>query len=188
MSTVNVSLVAMLASTWSIWKKKIMPSTKSTSRHTSTTIWKPTVWKNFLSLYTRRFVKIPKETVAAVVEEASIKMKDPNYSAVMVGGFVQEQPQGAQYISSYADELGGGEAVAGAVFHAAVLALCFQRANNRSVRSLAFEDLDRVSEGDRKQLLEKAQPAILGYIEANVEGEVNQRVLMLLALAMDSVS
>jgi len=133
-------------------------------------------------------VKIPKETVAAVVEEASIKMKDPNYSAVMVGGFVQEQPQAAQYISSYADELGGGEAVAGAVFHAAILGLCFQRANNRSVRALAFEDLDRASEGERKERLEKGQPALLGYIEANVEGEVNQRVLMLLALAMDDVT
>ena len=133
-------------------------------------------------------MKIPKDTVAAVVEEASQKMKDPNYSAVMVGGFVQEQPQAAQYISSYADELGGGEAVAGAVFHAALMALCFQRANNRSVRTMTFEDLDNVSEGDRKERLEKMQPAVLGYIEANVEGEVNQRVLMLLALAMDWVT
>jgi len=33
-------------------------------------------------------MKLTKDQVAAVVTEASNKMSDPNYSAVMVGGFV----------------------------------------------------------------------------------------------------
>ena len=34
---------------------------------------------------------LKKEAVTAVVAEASQKMSDPNYAAVMVGGFVQTQ-------------------------------------------------------------------------------------------------
>ena len=43
-------------------------------------------------------MKLTKDQVASVVTEASQKMSDPNYSAVLVGGFVQNQTPVAQFI------------------------------------------------------------------------------------------
>ena len=133
-------------------------------------------------------MKIPVETVVEVVKEASAKMKDPSYSQVMVGGFVQEQPSAAKYISAHADELGGAEGVINAIFHAALLARCFQRANNRSVRAMTFDELNHVADGNREATLSQLQPAVLEYIEANIEVDPMKRVLILLALAMEWVS
>ncbi|MBT8493572.1 MAG: hypothetical protein KJO07_10980 [Deltaproteobacteria bacterium] len=133
-------------------------------------------------------MRIAEKTVAEVVQEASAKMSDPNYSAVLVGGFVQEQPATCEYIKSNLDEMGGAEAVVNCIFHAALIAVCFQRGNNRSVRTMEFDDLDYVSDGDRKEKLEGQQPAILAYIEENVENDGMKRVLMLIALAMEWVS
>lgn len=133
-------------------------------------------------------MKIPEKTVAEVVAEASTKMSDPNYSAVMVGGFVQTQDAAAKYISAHEREIGGAEGVVNTIFHAALIALCFQRANNRTVRSLTFDDLDHVSSGDRTALLAKQQPAVLEYIEQNVEKAEMKSLLMLLALAFEWAS
>lgn len=133
-------------------------------------------------------MKIPEKTVVEVVQEASMKMSDPNYSAVLVGGFVQEQPSASEYIKSHIDDMGGAESVVNCIFHAALIALCFQRGNNRTVRTMSFDELDYVSDGDRNAKLQEQQPAILGYIEMNVDNEAMQRVLVLLALAMEWVS
>ena len=78
-------------------------------------------------------MKIREETVVEVVQEASTKMADANYSAVMVGGFVQTQAAAAQYISAFATELGGPEGVVNTIFHASLIAVCFQRAYGRTV-------------------------------------------------------
>jgi hypothetical protein len=133
-------------------------------------------------------VKIPVETVLDVVKEASAKMSDPSYSQVLVGGFVQEQPSAAKYISAFAQELGGAEGVINTIFHAALLTKCFQRANNRSVRTMSFDELNHVADGDREETLSQLQPAVLEYLHANVELDEMKRVLMLLALAMEWVS
>jgi hypothetical protein len=133
-------------------------------------------------------MRITEATVVDVVKEASGKMTDPNYSAVMVGGFVQTQAPAAQYISAHASELGGPEGVVNTIFHAALIALCFQRANRRSVRGIRFDELDAVSSGDREATLRDQQPAVLEYIEANVELPAMRQVLVLLALAMELVS
>ena len=133
-------------------------------------------------------MRITEATVVDVVKEASGKMADPNYSAVMVGGFVQTQAPAAQYISAHATELGGPEGVVNTIFHAALIALCFQRANRRSVRGIRFDELDAVSSGDREAALRDQQPAVLEYIEANVELPAMRQVLVLLALAMELVS
>jgi hypothetical protein len=133
-------------------------------------------------------MRIAQSTVLEVVKEASGKMTDPNYSAVMVGGFVQTQPPAAQYISAHAGELGGPEGVVNTIFHAALIALCFQRANKRSVRSIRFEELDHVAGGDREATLRDQQPAVLEYIDANVELQAMKDVLILLALGMELVS
>lgn len=133
-------------------------------------------------------MRIPEKTVAEVVAEASLKMKDPNYSAVMVGGFVQTQSIAAQYVSAHESELGGADGVVTTIFHSALIALCFQRANNRTVRELSFEDLNHVADGDRSAELKKQQPAILEYVAANIEDEAMQGLLIHLALAMEWVS
>jgi len=129
-----------------------------------------------------------KKTVAEVVDEASRKMSDANYSAVMVGGFVQTQDAAAKYISAHETELGGAEGVVNAIFHAALIALCFQRANNQTVRRISFEDMNHVAGSDREKRLEDTQPAVLGYITANVEDAEMKQVLMLMALALEWAS
>ncbi len=133
-------------------------------------------------------MKIREETVAELVAEASRKMSDPNYSAVVVGGFVQQQIATSHYFSAHEAELGGPEAVVTLIFHAALLGECFKRANNRTVPSMSFEDLNRVAESDARTELERIQPAILGFLDANVEGDEAKKLLMLVALAMDWVS
>ncbi len=133
-------------------------------------------------------MQVPAKTIAEVVKDVSDKMSDPNYTSVLVGGFVQEQPATAQYISSHADELGGPEGVVHAIFHASVMGVCFQRAHNRSLPQMSFEELDRVSGGDREAELKEQQPALLEYLEANVESAPMRKVLMLVALAMEAAS
>jgi hypothetical protein len=131
---------------------------------------------------------VRKQTVAEVVAEASMKMSDPNYSAVMVGGFVQTQQPTAQYITAHEHELGGTEAVVHTIFHAALLALCYQRANSRSVPEMTFEDLDHVAGGDTADQLANLQPAVFEYINSNVDSPDIRKVLYLVALAMDWAS
>jgi hypothetical protein len=131
---------------------------------------------------------VRKNTVAEIVAEASIKMSDPNYSAVMVGGFVQTQQPTAQYITAHELELGGTEAVVHTIFHAALLSLCYQRANNRSVPEMTFEDLDHVAGGETAEQLALLQPAVFEYINSNVDSPDIKKVLYLVALAMDWAS
>jgi hypothetical protein len=133
-------------------------------------------------------MRISTDVVAKVVEEASTKMSEANYSAVLVGGFVQTQGPTAEYIKAHADEIGGAEGIVNAIFHAALLALCFQRGHNRTLRKMRFEDLDHVAGADREAALALQQPALHGYLEANVESPSLRRVLVLIALAMDWVS
>ncbi len=133
-------------------------------------------------------MRIKHEQVEAVVAEASKKMPEANYSAVMVGGFVQQQPAATQYISAHDRELGGTEAVVGVIFHAALLGVVFQRAAGRSIRTLSFEDLDSVSGGDPLVKLAERQPAVADFIVSNIEHVETRGVLALLALAMDRVS
>jgi hypothetical protein len=133
-------------------------------------------------------MRISTDVVAKVVAEASSKLTDPNYGAVLVGGFVQTQGPTAEYIKAHAKELGGSEGVINTIFHAALIALCFQRGNNRTVRKMLFDDLDHASGPDRAATLAAQQPAVSEYIEANVEVAAMRDVLQTLALAMDWVS
>ncbi len=128
------------------------------------------------------------EIVAELVSEASKKMSDANYSAVIVGEFVQSQPAAARYISSHETELEGATGVVNTVFHAALMSQCFYRAQKRDVPTMRFEDLDHVAGSDTESRLKQKQPALLEYIEANIENPAMRKVLVLLALAMDWVS
>jgi hypothetical protein len=132
-------------------------------------------------------VKLKKEQVAAVVSEASTKMSDSNYSAVMVGGFVQRQNPAAQFISAHERELGGAEAIVSVIFHCALIELCFERAGGRP-RSLSYEDLDGVAGGDSLAKLKSAQPALAEFIESNLENGEARSLVALMGLALDSVA
>ncbi|CAN5690568.1 hypothetical protein BH11MYX3_BH11MYX3_30190 [soil metagenome] len=132
-------------------------------------------------------MKLTKEQVAAVVTEASQKMNDPNYSAVLVGGFVQSQTPVAQFISAHERELGGAEAIVGVIFHCALVAQCFQR-NGGKVRTLSYEDLDGAARGEPLIRLEKAHLPLHEFIMANVENEEAQKLVAMIALAIDGMS
>lgn len=133
------------------------------------------------------YMKLTKEQVAAVVTEASQKMSDPNYSAVMVGGFVQSQPQVAQFISAHDRELGGAEAIVNVIFHCALVAQCFQRAGGR-IRTLSYEDLDAAARGDALARLEKAQLPLHEFIQANIENDEAKKLVAMIALAIDGAA
>jgi hypothetical protein len=132
-------------------------------------------------------MRLTKEQVASVVTEASTKMGDPNYSAVMVGGFVQSQTPVAQFISAHERELGGAEAIVNVIFHCALVAQCFQRAGGR-IRSLTYEDLDSAASGEPLIRLEKAQLPLHEFIKANIENEEAQKLVAMIALAIDGAA
>jgi hypothetical protein len=131
--------------------------------------------------------RIPEKVVAEVVKEASTKMADPKYAQMLVGSWVQSQPNATKYMTAHARELGGAEAVVNAVFHSALMATCFLRHNGRSIRKMTFQDLDSVANLDRDVDLKKRQPALHDYLTANVEHVEMRRMLMLIGLAMDFV-
>ena len=128
-------------------------------------------------------MKLTKEQVATVVQEASKKMSEANYSAVLVGGFVQSQTPISNFISAHERELGGAEAIVNVIFHCALVAQCFQRAGGR-IRTLSYEDLDSVSQGEPLVKLEKAQLPLHEFIKANVENVEAQKLIALIALAI----
>jgi len=132
-------------------------------------------------------MKLSKEQVAAVVAEASKKMSEPNYSAVLVGGFVQSQTPVAQFISAHERDLGGAEAIVNVIFHCALVAQCFQR-NGGKVRTVSYEDLDGAARGEPLARLEEAQLPLHEFIKANVENEEAQKLIAMIALAFDTMS
>ena len=132
-------------------------------------------------------MKLTKDQVASVVTEASQKMSDPNYSAVLVGGFVQNQTPVSQFISAHERELGGAEAIVNVIFHCALVAQCFQRAGGR-IRTLSYEDLDAAARGEPLVRLKKAQLPVHEFICANVENVEAQKLIAMIALAIDSAA
>src|SRR5690348_17509556 len=125
-------------------------------------------------------MKLNKDQVASVVSEASNKMSDPNYSAVMVGGFVQSQTPVAQFISAHESELGGAEAIVSVIFHCALVEQAFTRGNGRQARAMTYEDLDAVAGGDSLAKLQKAQPSVAEFIESNLENKGAQQLVALM--------
>lgn len=132
-------------------------------------------------------MKLSQEQLAAVVTEASQKMSDPNYSAVMVGGFVQTQPQVAQFISAHDQELGGAESIVNVIFHCALVATAYQR-NGGRVRTMSYADLDDAARGEPLARLAAAQPAVNDFIQANIENVDAQKLVAMISLAIDSVA
>ena len=132
-------------------------------------------------------MKLTKEQVASVVQEASTKMSDPNYASVLVGGFVQSQTPVAQFISAHERELGGADMIVNVIFHCALVAQAYQRAGGR-IRTLSYEDLDSAARGDPMKNLEEAQLPLHEFIAANVENKQAQELIAMIALAIDGTN
>jgi len=132
-------------------------------------------------------MKLTQEQVAAVVTEASKKMSDPNYSAVLVGGFVQSQPQVSQFISAHDRELGGAEAIVNVIFHCALVAQCYSR-NGGRMKTLSYEDLDSAARGNALANLEKKQLPLAEFIVSNIENVDAQKLVAMIALAIDGTT
>lgn len=132
-------------------------------------------------------MKLTKDQVAAVVTEASNKMGDPNYSAVLVGGFVQSQTPVSNFISAHERELGGAEAIVNVIFHCALVIECYRRAGGK-VRTLSYEDLDAAARGNPLANLEKKQLPLHEFIKANVENTEAQNLIAMIALAIDGTA
>jgi hypothetical protein len=133
-------------------------------------------------------MSIPESVVAQVVADVSSRMSDPGYAQLAIGGFVQAHPDVGRYLSAHLDELGGGEAVMHAVFHAEVMNDCYRRHLGRELRPIRFRDLDAVanvtSSAGASSTLQKLEPALADYLASNVEEEAMRRVLALVAVAM----
>ncbi|MCZ7677594.1 MAG: hypothetical protein M5U28_01975 [Sandaracinaceae bacterium] len=128
---------------------------------------------------------IPESQVAAVVSEVSRRMSEPGYAQLAIGGFAQSHPDAGRYITAHLDELGGGEAVMHAVFHAEVLNECFRRHLERELPPVRFADLDAAAKaGDPIERLRASEPALADYVASNVDVDAMRRVLALVALAM----
>jgi hypothetical protein len=130
--------------------------------------------------------QITKEQMLAVVTEASKRMTEAHYSSELVGAFYDKQTPACQFITAHEKELGGTEAVVNLVFHCALVAEAFRRAGGR-VRSLSYEDLDAAA-GDSLPRLEQAQLAVHEFIMANVEHPEAQKLVAMIALAIDGVA
>ena len=132
-------------------------------------------------------MKLTKDQVASVVSEASTKMSDPNYSAVLVGGFVQSQTPVSNFISAHERELGGAEAIVQVIFHCALVMECYRR-NGGKIRTLSYEDLDAAARGNPIVNLEKKQLPLHEFIMANVENAEAQNLIAMIALAIDGTA
>jgi len=130
--------------------------------------------------------QLTKDQMLAVVTEASKRMHEPHYSSELVGAFYDHQKPACQFITAHEKELGGTEAVVNVVFHCALVAEAFRRGGGR-VRSLSYEDLDAAAH-DSLPRLEQAQLAVHEFIMANVENPEAQKLVVMIALAIDNVA
>jgi hypothetical protein len=132
-------------------------------------------------------MKLTQDQCMTVVTEASQRMaKDADYSATLVGNFVQYQVQTVQFISAHESELGGAESIVSVIFHCALVAECFHRAGAK-IRELTFEDLDVAARSEVLKKLEEAQLPLHEFIQANVEHEEAKRLIAIVALAIDHI-
>ncbi|MGE0790811.1 MAG: hypothetical protein AB7S26_34370 [Sandaracinaceae bacterium] len=132
--------------------------------------------------------RVPEPTVESVVAEVSEKMSDPSYAQLAIGSFAQAHPDVGRFITAHLEELGGGEGVMHAVFHAEVVHECFRRHLGRHLTPIGFRALDAVSFGDPEKRFTQLQPAIASYLVSNIDQPAMRRLLSLVGLAMDEAS
>jgi hypothetical protein len=130
--------------------------------------------------------QLTKDQVLAVVTEASKRMTEPHYSSELVGTFYDRQKPACSFITAHEKELGGTEGVINLVFHCALVSEAFRR-NGGKVRTLTYEDLDFAS-NDSLARLEQSQLAVHEFIMANIEQPEAQKLIGMIALAIDGIA
>jgi len=130
--------------------------------------------------------QLTKDQVLAVVTEASKRMTEAHYSSELVGAFYDHQKPACSFITAHEKELGGTEGVVNVVFHCALVSEAFRRGGGK-VRSLSYEDLDFAAH-DSLARLEQVQLAVHEFIMANVENLEAQKLVGMIALAIDGVA
>jgi hypothetical protein len=127
---------------------------------------------------------ITEALVASVVAETSERMKDPAYTQMAVGAFVEEQKHVSQYLSSRSARLGGANGVIMLVFHAQILSECLRQSRNADVPLVQFPALDRAAQGDPAKALAEREPALASYVASNVDEPALRSELAKVALAL----
>jgi hypothetical protein len=127
---------------------------------------------------------ITEALVASVVAETSERMKDPSYTQLAVGAFVEEQKHVSQYLSSRSARLGGASGVITLVFHAQILSECLRKAQSADVPLVQFPALDRAAQGDPSRSLAEREPALANYVASNLDEPALRSELAKVALAL----
>lgn len=131
---------------------------------------------------------VPESVVEAVVREFSDSMKDPQFTQVTVGHFVESQPELARFLSVKSARIGGAQGVLEAAFHAELLGECLRRSLKRTLPAVSLRALDRASQGDPQATLSKREPALASYIASNIEHDALRLELCRLGLALSLVA
>jgi len=118
---------------------------------------------------------VAESLVASVVADISARMKDPRFTQIAVGHFVESQPQLAQYMSVKAARIGGAQGVLELAFHAGFLCECLKKHTGRDLPTVDFKLLDFASQGDPVARFTAREPALASYVGSNLDQE-NQRV------------
>ena len=127
---------------------------------------------------------VPESVVEAVVLETSERMKEPHFTQVAVGHFVESQPEMARFLSVKSARIGGAQGVLEAAFHAELLCECLRRSLKRELPTVSLRVLDRASQGDTVATFSAREPALASYIASNIAQEALRLELCRIGLAL----
>jgi hypothetical protein len=129
-------------------------------------------------------VPIAEAEVEKLVSEVSERMKDPQYTQLAVGSFVESQPELARYLSAKGARIGGAQSVVELAFHAELLCECLRRDLASELPVISLRKLDVASQGDTTGRLTELEPALASYIASNLDDEKLKLELSRICLAL----
>ena len=127
---------------------------------------------------------VSESVVSSVVSETSERMRDPQFTQVAVGHFVETQPEIARFLSARSRSIGGAQGVLEAAFHAELMCECLRRQSHGDVPAVDLRTLDRASQGDVVTVFSEREPALASYVASNVETQLLRRELCRIGLAL----
>ncbi len=129
-------------------------------------------------------MSIAESVVQDIVSEVSERMKDPQYTQLAVGSFVEGQPELARYLSAKGARIGGAQAVVELAFHGELLCECLRRDLKSELPAISLRKLDVACQGDTSARLSELEPALASYIASNLDDEKLKLELCRIALAL----
>ena len=127
---------------------------------------------------------VPESVVTSVVTETSERMRDPQFTQLTVGHFVEMQPELARFLSARSRSIGGAQGVLEAAFHAELMCECLRRSRGADVPAVDLRTLDRASQGDPVAVFTVREPALASYVASNIEAQALRRELCRIGLAL----